>query len=121
MWSHYLPPASMKLPPDSIITEGKVKDYLLTPRVEDDKSGLLAIAGYTPSHWRELQADLRNLISEKDADLTRSTVYGDMYAVKGSLVGPNGRALHVITVWIWLTVNGETRFVTLVPDKEAAK
>jgi hypothetical protein len=81
----------------------------------------LAVAGYTPNHWHELGADLRNLIGEKDADLTRSTVYGDMYEVKGSLVGPNGKALQVITVWIQLKVNGETRFVTLVPDKGAAK
>lgn len=111
----------MKLPPDSVISDRKLKEYLLSPRVEDDKSGFLAIAGYTPSHWHELQADLRNLIGEQDADLTRSTVYGDMYEVKGSLVGPNGKTLQVITVWIRLKVNGATRFVTLVPDKEAAK
>jgi len=44
-----------------------------------------------------------------------------MYEVKGSLVGPNGKTLQVITVWIRLKVNSQTRFVTLVPDKEAAK
>ena len=98
-----------------------LKNTFLSPRVEDDKSGFLAIAGYTSSHWHELEADLRKLIGEKDADLTRSTVYGDMYEVKGSLVGPNGKTLQVITVWIRLKVDGETRFVTLVPDKEAAK
>lgn len=109
----------MKVPPDSVISDRKLKEYLLSPRVEDDKSGFLAIAGYTPSHWSELEADLRNLIGEKDADLTRSTVYGDMYEVKGSIVGPNGKTLQV--VWIRLKANGQTRFVTLVPDKEAAK
>ncbi len=46
-----------------------------------------------PDSWRspvirraigtELEADLRDLIGEKDADLTRSTVYGDMYEVEG--------------------------------------
>ncbi len=81
----------MKLPPDSVISDRKLKEYLLSPRVEDDKSRFLAIAGYTPSHWSELEADLRDLIGAKDADLTRSTVYGDMYEVKGSLVGPNGK------------------------------
>ena len=111
----------MKLLPDSVISDRKLTEYLLSPRVEDDKSGFLAIAGYTPSHWHELEVDLRNLIGEKEADLTRSTVYGDMYEVKGSLIGPNGKTLQVITVWIRLKVNGETRFVTLVPDKEAAK
>ena len=111
----------MKLPPDSVISEGKLKEYLLSPRVEDDKSGFLAIAGYTSSHWRDLEVDLRNLVGENDADLTRSTAYGDMYEVRGSLVGPNGETLHVITAWIRLKVNNETRFVTLVPDKEAAR
>jgi hypothetical protein len=111
----------MKLPPESVIGDQKLKEYLLSPRLEDDKSGFLAIAGYTTSHWRELEADLRNLIAEKDADLTRSTVYGDMYEVKGSLAGPNGKTLHVISVWIRLKANSETRFVTLVPDKEATR
>lgn len=111
----------MKLPPDSVISESKLKEYLLSPRVEDDKSGFLAIAGYTSSHWLDLEADLRDLIGVEDADLTRSTAYGDMYEVRGSLVGPNGETLHVITVWIRLKANNETRFVTLVPDKEATK
>ena len=90
----------MKLPLDSFVSDRKLKEYLLSPRVEDDKSGFLAIAGYTVTDWRQLEADLRKLIGEKDADLTRSTAYGDMYEVKGSLVGPNGKILHVITVWI---------------------
>jgi len=54
----------MKLPPDSVISDRKLKEYLLSPRLEDDKSGFLAIAGYTPTHWHELEADLRNLIGE---------------------------------------------------------
>lgn len=107
----------MKLPPESVISDQKLKEYLLSPRVEDDKSGFLAIAGYTTGHWRELEVDLRKSIAENDADLTRSTVYGDMYEVKGSLVGPNRKTLHIISVWIRLKSNNETRFVTLVPDK----
>jgi hypothetical protein len=111
----------VKLPSDSVISDRKLKEYLLSPRVEDDKSGFLAIAGYTSSHWRELEADLRNLIRAADADLTRSTTYGDIYEVKGSVVGPNGKTLRVISVWIRLKANNETRFVTLFPDKEAAR
>lgn len=88
----------MKLPPDSIISDRKLKEYLLSPRLEDDKSGFLAIAGYTLNHWRDLEVDLRNLIAQKDADLTRSTAYGDMYEVKGLLVGPTEKTLNVITV-----------------------
>jgi hypothetical protein len=37
------PRRSMKFPSDSIIGHRKLKDYLLTPRVEDGKSGFLSI------------------------------------------------------------------------------
>jgi len=44
-----------------------------------------------------------------------------MYHIKGELRGPNGQVLQVISVWIRLHVTGETRFVTLIPDKEARR
>ncbi len=44
-----------------------------------------------------------------------------MYHIKGQLKGPNGTILDVFTVWICLHATGETRFVTLVPDKEAGR
>ena len=109
----------MKLPQDSVISEKKLREYLLSPRTEDDKSGFLASAGYGPTHWRQLETDLRQLIQNQDAKLLRTTQYGDLYRVAGRLVGPNSRALNVVTIWITLSLNGETRFVTLVPDKEA--
>jgi hypothetical protein len=42
-------------------------------------------------------------------------------SVQGQLNGPNGTILDVITVWIRLHATGETRFVTLVPDKGAGR
>ena len=108
----------MKLPPDTIIDERKLREYLLTERTEDDKSGFLALAGYIHNNWRQLEADLRRQALELDAELIRRTPYGDMYKITGRLIGPNGRALNVVTIWITLSANGETRFVTLVPDKE---
>jgi hypothetical protein len=111
----------MKLSQDSIISERKIRGYLLLPRIEDDKSGFLAIAGYQLDNWVQLVADLRRHIDENDALLIRTTQYGDMYEIRGSLTGPNGKALNVITVWIRLHANRETRFVTLIPDKETRK
>lgn len=108
----------MKLPDDSIISETKLRDYLLTRRIEDDKSGFLALAGYDSTGWRQLETDIRQLIHDQDAELTRMTPYGEMYKVVGRLTGSNGRVLNVITIWITLSANGKTRFVTLVPDKE---
>jgi hypothetical protein len=108
----------MKLPADSVISERKLRAYLLSPRIEDDKSGLLFLAGYTEENWRQLEADLRQQIEAVEAELIRVTDYGDMYKVRARLTGPNGKRLNVITIWITLRVNGETRFVTLIPDKE---
>ena len=82
-------------------------------RVEDDKARFLFLAGYTEENWSRLEADLA-----AEAELIRVTDYGDMYKVRARLTGPNGKSLDVITVWITLRANGETRFVTLIPDKE---
>lgn len=111
----------MKLPQDAVISERKIKEYLLTPRVEDGKSGFLALAGYSLQTWRQLEADLRCQIEERDALLIQTTRYGEMYQIKGQLTGPNGKVLDVITVWVRLHATGETRFVTLIPDKEARR
>ena len=108
----------MKLPQDVIVSERKLREYLLTQRSEDDKSGFLALAGYDSTSWRQLETDIRQLIHDQDAELTRMTPYGEMYKVVGRLTGPNGRVLNVVTIWITLSANGETRFVTLVPGKE---
>ena len=111
----------MKLSQDSVISEKKIKEYLLTPRIEDDKSKFLALAGYSLANWRVLEEDLRRQIEEGDALLIRTTEYGEMHHIKGRLKGPNGQVLHVITVWVRLHATGETRFVTLIPDKEASR
>ena len=111
----------MKLPAGSVISERKLREYLLSRRIEDDKAGFLFLAGYTEENWRRLEADLRREIEAAEAELIRVTDYGDMYKVRVRLTGPNGKSLDVITVWITLRVNAETRFVTLIPDKEKRK
>jgi hypothetical protein len=66
----------MKLSADAIITSAKVTDYLLTWRIEDDKSKFLALAGYTLANAGRLQDDLRNLL-EGEAQFVQTTDYGD--------------------------------------------
>ena len=65
--------AGVKLPADSVISERKIREYLLTPRLEDDKSRFLALAGYSLSNWYQLETDLRRQIEEGDALLIRTT------------------------------------------------
>jgi hypothetical protein len=49
----------MKLPEDTGITRTKLQAYLLQHRDEDDKSGFLALAGYTLDNADRLMHDIR--------------------------------------------------------------
>jgi hypothetical protein len=107
----------MKLSANAIIAHRKMSEYLLRPRMEDDKSGFLALAGYTPEHADQLMSDLREQILPLEAELFDRTEYGLKYRIRGALKGPNGRALRVLTIWMKEDATGETKFVTLMPDK----
>ena len=107
----------MKFPDDAIIARVKVTDYLLTRRIEDDKSNFLAQAGYTREHADRLQDDLRSLL-ELEAEFVQKTAYGDKYQICGTLTGPNGRPLRVTCIWMVEQATGKTKFVTLYPDKK---
>ncbi|HEY3761820.1 MAG TPA: hypothetical protein VGN23_08730 [Verrucomicrobiae bacterium] len=106
----------MKLPADSKITDAKVTEYLLKLRDEDDKSKFLSRAGYTAACAGQLLQDLRNLLSI-EANFVQKTDYGDKYRICGTLSGPNGCKLRVISIWMIERATGKTKFVTLYPDK----
>ncbi len=106
----------MKLPADSEIAREKITRYLLTLRTEDDKSHFIAMAGYTLAHADKLLEDLRGLLA-KEAEFIESTEYGDKYRICGTLTGPNGRMLRVVSIWMTEEAVGRTKFVTLYPDK----
>ncbi|HEV2435798.1 MAG TPA: hypothetical protein VG077_07355 [Verrucomicrobiae bacterium] len=106
----------MKLPADSEIAREKITRYLLTLRTEDDKSRFMALAGYTLAHADRLLEDLRGLLAN-EAEFVQSTEYGDKYRICGTLTGPNGRKLRVVSIWMIEEATGRTKFVTLYPDK----
>jgi hypothetical protein len=106
----------MKLPADSEIADIKITQYLLKLREEDDKSKFLALAGYTAAHADRLLRDLRGLLTA-NAEFILATDYGDKYEIRGILDGPNGRALRVVSIWMIERATGQTKFVTLYPDK----
>lgn len=107
----------MKLPLDSLTTHEKFKDYLLTHKKRNDKSKWLAQAGYSLENWQLLQKDLRTQILSLDATPIDKTRYGQMYEIRGKLVGPNGKALLVCTIWMTEFKSGITKFITMFPDK----
>lgn len=108
----------MKLPSDVIISKDKLLRYLLLPREENDKSRFLASAGYTLANWEILERDLRMLATGSEITNVESSPFGIKYEVRGTLKGPNGKILDVVTIWIKLEATGETRFVTLFPEKK---
>jgi hypothetical protein len=46
-----------------------------------------------------------------------TTVYGELYEIRGSLTGPNRTTLKVKTIWMQELRTGITKFITLYPDK----
>lgn len=106
----------MRLPPDSIIAPEKLRDYLLRPRDDHDKSGFLALAGYEAGSHERLEADLRTQLLPLEADDAGQTPYGQKFIIRGGLAGPNGRSLRVLSVWMLDKATGLTRFITLYPD-----
>ena len=108
----------MKLPDDSIITREKITEYLLKWQPDNDKSQFLARAGYSSANWQRLLEDIRTQILPTEAELMRKTAYGDLFRIRGKLLGPNGVSLKVITIWMAENASRQTKFITLFPDKE---
>ena len=106
----------MKLPENTIIAREKLSGYLLRPRDDHDKSGFLAVAGYTGLDADRLEADMRVQLLPLEAAPAGVTVYGEKFIVRGSLTGPNGRALKVLSIWMREKTTGLTKFITLYPD-----
>ena len=104
-----------RLPQNVVIPEDKLLRYLLLPRETDDKSQFLASAGYSLANWERLRTDLHELVQRRPISAEESSPYGIKREVRGSIKGPNGRTLDIVTIWITLDATGETRFVTLFP------
>ena len=108
----------MKISSNAIIAKEKISDYLLKWQPDNDKSKFLELAGYSADNWQKLVDDIRKQILPADAETVRKTPYGDLFRIRNDLVGPNGVTLRVVTVWMQEYVSGETKFITLFPDKE---
>jgi hypothetical protein len=105
----------MIIPKDAFIAEEKIRDYLLKPLEEGDKSQFLNRAGYTREEWWELLRDLREQVLPATGSLQRKTRFGERYEVRGTLVGPNGKILSIRTFWENNRIQG-WKFITLIPD-----
>jgi hypothetical protein len=107
----------MKLPTDTVIATDKLTHYLLVPQARGDKSAFLSGAGYTRNNADQLLRDLRGQILPLDAIVLESNKFGQYCEIRGRLIGPNGVALAVRTIWMTEHLSGITKFVTLIPDR----
>jgi len=94
----------------------RARPILLVARAEDDKRRFLALAGFTRVYADRL-LDALLQIARANARFIEHTEYGDKFEIRGTLLGPNGRALRVVTIWMSEKATGQTKFNTLYPDK----
>lgn len=106
----------MRIPPDAVIDERKLTDYLLIARPWDDKSAFLAKAGFGLQNWDVLLTALRRHAENSNAVEDREDEYGTFSRTEGILEGPNG-VLQVICIWLQPRIGGKIRFVTLKPAR----
>lgn len=101
----------------AIISPEKLREYLLSPShpIGRYKAALFRLYGYDQDRWEMLENDIRSILTN-GADVLESTEYGAKYAVRGTITGPNGRRLAIVTVWIILTNEAAPRFVTAYPE-----
>jgi hypothetical protein len=107
----------MKLPSDAIIAPDKLTHYLLVRQTRGDKSAFLARGGYTLENTDQLLHDLRSQLLPLDATPLHSTEFGQLYEIRGLLVGPNGMTLQIRSIWMKENLSRITKFITLIPEK----
>ena len=99
------------------IAPEKLREYLLSPShpIGRYKAALFRLYGYGQDRWEVLENDIRSILTNS-ADVLESTEYGTKYVVRGSIIGPSGRTLAIVTVWIILISEDTPRFVTAYPE-----
>jgi len=111
----------MKLPNGelAIIDERKIKEYLLSPShpVGRFKLKFLAGIGFGPDRWRPFIAVLAELAENGEAKIAEEGEFGRKYEVSGLLAAPRGRAVSVVSVWIFEQGSDKPRLVTVYPEE----
>lgn len=108
----------MKLPKNVIISKDKITRYLLVAKKRNDKSRWLAKAGYSLDNWEALETDIRNFSLANEIIPRETTEYGQIFEIKGNIKGPNGGILSVCAIWMTEYTTGDTKFITMYPDKK---
>jgi hypothetical protein len=100
-----------------VVDEAKVRDYLLSSDhpIGRFKARVFAALGYRRSNWPQLRDDLRAVAAAADAQLLDTNAFGERWMVRGTLRGPTGASLHIITIWLIPLEGDVPRLVTAYP------
>lgn len=107
----------VKISADATIAPGKLSRYLLVPQRRGDKSAFLNRAGYGLENAHQLVHDLQTQLLPLDAAALETTKFGRFYEIRGTLTGPNGVTLRVKSIWMKEHLSGQTKFITLIPER----
>ncbi len=91
----------------------KITQYLLTEKEKNDKSKFLFALGYTKENWQKLLYDIKEIAINNDLILEKTSVYGNLYSVKGNL-----NQKKIITIWLHQLSKDMYRFITLYPNND---
>ena len=109
----------MKIPPDAIIPQEKMVNYLLRPRKQDDKSRLLIGLGFAIYSPQVLEAAIRLHASGAEAVIDVKDEYGEHFVLTAQLRGLRG-AMSMKSVRVRRTGETAIRFVTMYPARETS-
>ena len=102
----------------AFIDPAKIRNYILSPThpIGRFKMALFQKMGYTDKNWKELVDDIKEHHLPLDAEPIEKTAYGQKYAIKGNIQGPNGKTVLFKSIWIILEGENISRFITIYPE-----
>ncbi len=101
----------------AIIEAEKLRGYILssTHPVGRFKAAIFRKLGYSAKNWEAFERSLRDLILTQDAEEVEESQYGKKFIVEGTLTGPSGDTMQIVTVWVILKGENVPRFITAYP------
>jgi hypothetical protein len=99
------------------VEDAKLSLYVLNPSHKEGwpKGRFLMLQGFDPDDFTALRIAILKHGRENEVVEMQSTPFGVKYNVDGAMTSPNGRAVHIRTVWQIDIGQNAPRFVTLKP------
>ncbi len=104
---------------NAFIEPAKLRDYVLSEEhpIGRYKAAVFKKLGYNRENWKALDKDIREQLLLLDAEGEESTTFGKKYEVKGTLKGPSGAAMNVVSIWFVKRGEKVPTFVTIYPQR----